>query len=208
MVDRPRSAAASLYPNLPHDDGRVADWTTQQQAAWAGVAMTAKEELAALKREVEELKAKLAPPKSTFVPISDAEHQDRVHQMREGRMSMATPPSVARYFADGVTAADCADLRQQSHHPTGRPGAIPDNQQPASSRPSAGDGSGWGHSTPLGPPPGVAQADRLMDAQDARDRAELIEREAKLQAMQTMAEQIETMKKQTEALAKLAERKL
>ena len=41
---------------------------------------------------------------------------------------------------------------------------------------------------PLRPPPGVAQADRLMDAQDAKDRAELIEREAKFKAMQKLAE--------------------
>jgi hypothetical protein len=46
-----------------------------------------------------------------------------------------------------------------------------------------------------------------MDAQDARDRAELVEREAKLQAAQKVTEQIETMKKQTEALAKLVEGK-
>jgi hypothetical protein len=131
--------------------------------------MTAKEELAALKKEIEALKSALSgkedkpPPKSTFVPMSDAEHRDQMHQMRERRMSMAMPPSAVRYFADGVTAADCADLRQQAHRPTGRSGMIPD-QQPASQRPSAGDGTGWGHATPLGPPPGVAQADRLMNA--------------------------------------------
>jgi len=148
--------------------------------------MTAKDELAALKREVEELKAKISPPKSTFVPMSDAEWADKMHRIREGRMAMATPPSVHQYFADGVTS-DCADLRQQAHRPAGRPGMIPD-QQPASPRPSAGDGTGWGHSTPLGPPPGVAQADRLMDEADRRDRIELAERLAKQEAMQKLAE--------------------
>jgi hypothetical protein len=156
--------------------------------------MTAKEELAALKKEIEALKSALSgkedkpPPKSTFVPESDAEHRNRVHQMREGRMSMAMPPSAVRYFADGVTAADCADLRQQAHRPAGRSGMIPESQQPASPRPSAGDGTGWGHSTPLGPPPGVAQADRLMDEADRRDRIELAERLAKQEAMQKLAE--------------------
>ena len=150
--------------------------------------MTAKAELEELKRQVAELKAKLDPPKPTFTPISDAEWRDQMHQMRERRMSMAMPPSAVRYFADGVTAADCADLRQQAHRPTGRSGMIPDSQQPTSSRPSAGDGTGWGHATPLGPPPGVTQVDRLMDAQDAKDRAELIEREAKLRALQKLAE--------------------
>ena len=34
---------------------------------------------------------------------------------------------------------------------------------------------GWIDNVPLGPPAGVALCDRLMDAQDARDRAERIE---------------------------------
>jgi hypothetical protein len=150
--------------------------------------MTAKEELEELKRQVAELKAKLDPPKSTFVPMSDAEWRDRMHQAAERRMAMAMPPSAVRYFADGVTAADCADIRQQSHRPTSPSGIIPDSQQPASPRPSAGDGTGWGHATPLGPPPGVAQADQLMNAADARDRAELIEREARFKAMEKLGE--------------------
>jgi len=59
----------------------------------------------------------------------------------------------------------------------------------------------------IGPPPGLRYVDAQLDAQDAKDRAELVEREVKLQAAQKVTEQIETMKKQTEALAKLAERK-
>jgi hypothetical protein len=159
--------------------------------------MTAKEELAALKKEIEALKSALLgkedkpPPKSTFVPMSDAEWRDQMHQMQERRMSMATPPSVARYFEDGVTAADCADLRQQAHRPAGRPGMIPDSQQPASPRSSAGDGTGWAREIPLSNPPGTgpgSPADRIVDEFDRRDRAELIEREAKLRAMQKLAE--------------------
>src|SRR6516164_11790602 len=89
------------------------------------------DELAALKAEVEALKAKVDPPKSTFVPMSDEEWRDQMHQAAERRMSMAMPPSVHQYFADGVTAADCADLLQQAHRPTGMPGMIPN--QPTSS---------------------------------------------------------------------------
>ena len=37
-------------------------------------------------------------------------------------------------------------------------------------------GTGWVEPRPLEPPPGVALADRLDDAQDEIDRAELIER--------------------------------
>jgi hypothetical protein len=148
--------------------------------------MTAKEELAALKREVEELKAKLSPPKSDFVPMTDAEHRDWVHQMQERRMSMATPPSVVRDL-NVLDESLMRGVRGDARAPTGRPGMIPDSQQP-SPRPSVGDGTGWAREIPIGPPPGVAQADRLMDAQDARDRAELIEREARLKAMQKLAE--------------------
>jgi len=35
-------------------------------------------------------------------------------------------------------------------------------------------GTGWSDPTPLGPLPGVSLCDRLMDAQDRKDRAELI----------------------------------
>jgi hypothetical protein len=85
----------------------------------------------------------------------------------------------------------------RSQHPTG--GGGPANVP--------GSGTGWAHETPIGPPPGLRYVDAQLDAQDAKDRAELIEREAKLQVTQKVTEQIETMKKQTEALAKLAEGK-
>jgi hypothetical protein len=54
------------------------------------------DKIAKLEAEVAELKAKVDPPKSTFVPMSDAEWRDQMHQMREGRMRRATPPSVVR----------------------------------------------------------------------------------------------------------------
>ena len=146
------------------------------------------DELAALKKKVEELEAKLSPPKP-FVP-QPYERYDPIAGMCAG-------------FMAGV-------VRDNRGAPTGPTGAIPRSQQVTGTHPGGGvpgSGTGWGHSTPLGPPPGVAQADRLMDAQDGKDRAELIEREAKLQAMEKMTEQIEATKKQTEALAKLAEGK-
>jgi hypothetical protein len=31
MTDRPKSAAASIYPNLPSDDGRQAQWAQQHR---------------------------------------------------------------------------------------------------------------------------------------------------------------------------------
>jgi len=154
--------------------------------------MTKKDdELAALKKKVEELEAKVSPPKSDFKPMTDAEWRDQMHQAAERRMSMATPPSVIRDWAvlDDRLVKEVA-LRD-ARAPTSPGGAIPRSQQVTGTHPGGGvpgSGTGWGHSTPLGPPPGVAQADRLMDAQDAKDRAELIERDAKMKAMQQMAE--------------------
>ena len=154
--------------------------------------MSTEEEIADLKRQLAEVKDAMRAAQPKPKPSREeeeratAEWRDKMHQAAERRANSWTPPSVHQYFADGVTAADCADLRQQAHRPAGRPGMIPD-QQPASPRPSAGDGTGWGHSTPLGPPPGVAQADRLMDEADRRDRIELAERLAKQSAMQKLA---------------------
>jgi hypothetical protein len=163
------------------------------------------ERVAQLERELAEVKAAVPKPQKSFAEMEREarEYASQMHELREGRMSLAMPPSAVRYFADGVSAADCADLRRASHRPTG-PSPMAPSSPPVTSggRPAnvPGGGTGWAHSAPLGPPPGVAQADRLMDAQDAKDRAELIRQEAKLKAMQKLADQ-------TEALAKLAEKK-
>jgi hypothetical protein len=45
-------------------------------------------------------------------------------------------------------------------------------------------GTGWVDSAPLKPPPGVDILDRMMDAQDAKDRSELV---ARMQAAQRQA---------------------
>jgi hypothetical protein len=128
-----------------------------------------KKEVAALKAEVEALKSALSgkedkPPKSTFVPMTDAEWRDQMHQLAEKRMSLAMPPSVHQYFADGVTAADCADLRQQAHRPTGRPGMIPTNPQTSVGSGEPVNKSGWRDATPIGPPPGIDLIDRAVNA--------------------------------------------
>ena len=125
------------------------------------------ERLAQLEAEVAALKA--AQPK----PKPSREEEERatakwindMHQMRERRMSMAMPPSVHQYFADGVTAADCADLRQQARRPTGMPGMIPSSHQPSDVRaPQPSSTPGWVEPTPLGPPPGIDLIDRAVNA--------------------------------------------
>jgi hypothetical protein len=137
--------------------------------------MTNDEKIAALEREMAELKAKVDPPKSTFVPISDEEWRDQMHQLREKRMAFAIHPETVRDLTvldDNLVNGIKRDNRNAPTSPTGM---IPNNQQTS----GGGGGSstpGWVAPTPLSNPPGVALADRLMDEQDRRDRAELAQR--------------------------------
>jgi hypothetical protein len=138
--------------------------------------MTDKDELAALKKKVEELERKVSPPKSTFVPMTDAEHRDWAYQMQERRMSMATPPSVIRDFAvlDDRLVKEIA-LRD-ARAPTGpsSQGAIPSSQQLSNVHTGgSGLGRGWVDPRPLSNPPGTNWVDAQCIADEVRQRAEL-----------------------------------
>ena len=140
----------------------------------------AADEIAALRAEVETLKA--AQPKPIDWAEQDraaAKFRDEMHQMREGRMSLATPPSVVRDFAvlDDATVKGIA-LRD-AYAPTG-PSRQVSNVRGAGGVP--GGGTGWAREIPLGPSMHQRYVDAQLDAQDAKDRAELIERNAKLKA--------------------------
>jgi hypothetical protein len=79
------------------------------------------------------------------------------------RMSM--PPSaiaeIVRAVPDSLVRAVVADnLRAQQARSASPPPAEP-----------AQKGTGWVDPAPLKPPPGVGLCDRMMDQQDARDRA-------------------------------------
>jgi hypothetical protein len=109
------------------------------------------ERVAQLERELAALKAKVDPPKSTFVPMTDGEHANWLYQLREGRMSMAMHPSVIRDMAGGVSAADCAGIIKASHAPTG-PSPMTPRSAPTDTpvrRNVPGSGTGWGYSAPL-----------------------------------------------------------
>jgi len=149
--------------------------------------MSDKDRIAALEAEVAVLKGKIDPPKSTFVPMSDAEWIDKMHQMREGRANSWMPPSAVREMVAAEPRGFMKGVVGDSRAPQS-PSTLPSSQQRADVRPVAGDGSGWVAPTPLGPPPGVAQADRLMDVQDAKDRAALVERQARFEALAKIAE--------------------
>jgi hypothetical protein len=139
--------------------------------------MTDKDDIAALRKRIEELEAKAKPPeKSTYVPMSDAEWRDQQHQIRERRMSMATPPSALQDMAAAEPKGFMSGVLHDNRAPTGpsSQGVIPSTQQVSNVHPGGGSATpGWVAPTPLSNPPGVALADRLMDEQDRRDRAEL-----------------------------------
>jgi hypothetical protein len=127
--------------------------------------MTKKDdELAKLKARVEELERAAAPPKP-FVP-EPYQRYDPTAGMSMPRR--AVPDHVLREIA-----------MRDNRAPTGRPGMIPTNQQSSGGGGSAnvpGSGTGWAHETPIGPPPGIRYVDAQLDAQDAKDRAELVRR--------------------------------
>ena len=138
--------------------------------------MTDKDRIAALEREVAELKGKVDPPKPTFVPKTDEEHRDWVYQMQERRMSLATPPSVVRDWAvipDHIVRG----IREDRHAPTGpsSQGAIPSSQQVSNVHTGGGSANttGWREPTPIGPPPGIGWVDAQLIADEVRQRAEL-----------------------------------
>ena len=159
--------------------------------------MTAKDELAKLRREVEELKAKISPPKSEpFVPP----------QRYDPTAGMCMPPSALREMVNAIPDHMIRDIAMRDNRaPTGRPGMIPSSQQPASSRPS-GDGTGWAREIPLGPSSHQRYVDTQLDAQDAKDRAELIERDANLKAMDKLSERSERLQTLIEQNKKLMEK--
>jgi hypothetical protein len=121
------------------------------------------DEIAALKKELAEVKAALTP-KPEFKP--------EPYQRYDPTANMSMPRSTLLEMAAAVPDHMLRDIVHDNRAPTGRPGVIP--EQPSNVRGNVpGSGTGWAHEIPLGPPPGVAQADRLMDEQDRRDRAEL-----------------------------------
>jgi len=140
-----------------------------------------KEELASLRKRVEELEAKAKPPaKSDFVPKTDAEWIDEMHQMRERRMSLASNfhPDDLRAMERAAPTAMVKEIAlRDARAPTGPSSAVPRSQQVSGdqgSGASAGSGgSGWRDATPIGPPPGIGWVDAQCIADEVRQRADL-----------------------------------
>ena len=137
----------------------------------------ADDEIAALRREVAELKsavkgAEPTDPRETERRI--AEWENEMHQMREGRMRLATPPSVIRDFAvlDDRMVKEIA-LRD-ARAPTGPSSqGVIRSSQTVSGVHVGGKSSGWVDPRPLSNPPGTNWVDAIAIADDVRQRAEL-----------------------------------
>jgi hypothetical protein len=128
-------------------------------------------ELEALRARVEELERKANPPEP---PKFEGTPGPTTTELAMSRMAM--PPQAMRVMIEAV-GDDAVS------------GIVRDGRAPQNLSPLAAEGtvrprlpSGMREPTPLGPPPGIAIADRLMDAADARDRADLIMQEARRRA--------------------------
>jgi hypothetical protein len=144
--------------------------------------MTNKDEIAALRKRIEELEAKAKPPKP-FVP--------EPYQPIDWTARMSMAPSALRAMVEAVPDRVLRDIVRDNRAPTGPTGAIPNSQQSSGGGGSAnvpGSGTGWAREIPIGPPPGIRYVDQQLDAQDQKDRQELIEKKAREQALLKFAE--------------------
>jgi hypothetical protein len=137
--------------------------------------MTDKDKIAALEARVAELEAKAKPPEpeKPFVPMTDAEHQNWAHQLREGRMKYATPPSVIRDWAV-IPEHIVRGIVNDRHAPTGpsSQGAIPSSQRVENVRTGGSTTPGYVDPRPLSNPPGTNWVDAQCIADEVRQRAE------------------------------------
>ena len=128
-------------------------------------------ELEELKKRVAELE-KAAKPPEPFVPMP-MPRRDPTEGMSMDRETMREMIA--------ATAGVMADLRADARRPNPVTEASSSTvKSTPSALPQPRNTGGWRDEIPLSSPPGVELADRLMDHQDAKDRAELIERELKL----------------------------
>ena len=99
------------------------------------------------------------------------------------------PDSVLREMLAAVPESVMRELRSDARKPnpvTQASSSLLTTTPSAQSQPTQ-RGTGWRESAPITSPPGVAIADKLMDAQDKIDRVELAERLAKAAAIEAAA---------------------
>jgi hypothetical protein len=125
-----------------------------------------KQQLAEQQAEVEALKAAQPKPKPEF--------KEQPYQRYDPTEGMSMPLSTLRDMVNAEPRGFMRDVAMRDNRAPNHPGTIPSKSEARAPLPSSTPG--WVDPSPLRPPPGVAQADKLMDEQDRRDRAELARR--------------------------------
>ena len=133
--------------------------------------------------ELEKLKAELEIEKGKLKALQDQINPPPREPSRgpiDYTEGMTMPRNAMEAMVD-ASRSYMADLRADAR----KPNPIQASSSPITSSPSTQSqpqrrGTGWRDEVPLGPPAGIKYVDAQVDAQDAKDRAELIERELKL----------------------------
>jgi hypothetical protein len=148
-------------------------------------------EIEDLKREIEALKRALPVSVDERAAMDERAKrwQNEMHQLSEQRMAHAAPWSrsdLAAFEAACPTSAVQDIVRRGTIKPPSGAGVGGTISAVHVNPGLPGSHRGWVEPRELRPPPGVAAADRLMDAQDARDRTELIAQEARRAAVRKL----------------------
>jgi hypothetical protein len=141
-------------------------------------------QIAALRAEIDRLKASQPTPHD---PAAVGAWRDKMHQLSEARALRQAKSSFSRAELAAMQSAapddQCKEIAMRDCRAPQGPssqGIVPTSQQLSNIRSGAGligSNTGWRRDTHLTNPPGTNYADKLMDAQDRRDRQELIQRE-------------------------------
>jgi hypothetical protein len=138
------------------------------------------DELAALKKKVEEQGRELAELKAAQPKPPPEPFKPEPYQRYDPTAGMSMPPSALREMVAAEPRGFMSGVVHDNRAPTGRVGMIPEQQPASGGRPSAGDGTGWAREIPIGPSMHQRYVDQQIDAQDAKDRVELAQRLAAL----------------------------
>ena len=136
--------------------------------------------------EIEKLKAQNAELSDRIAKLEEAAKPAKpvewTWQKPDYTANARMPDSVLREMLAAVPESVMRELRSDARKPnpitqaSSSPLTTSSSTQPQPTQ----RGTGWRDEIPLGPPPGIEHCDRMLDAQEAKDRAELIERELKL----------------------------
>ena len=145
-----------------------------------------KDEVTRLRAELDALKAALPTP---YDAASAARWQSEMHELRERQATRAAASAFSKADLAAVEAAcppdTTAGLIRDNRAVPGQRCALPSSGQQVSDvrRGAAPSGSGWAHEALLRPSPHARYVDAQLDAQDVKDRRELIEQKARELAM-------------------------